>query len=83
MPADPVTARVEPGGSASRSSAFRTVSPFIGSVAASSSDHPSGTRASASSATATYSACAPPPGTAGATAAITRSPTRQRCRPAR
>ena len=74
MPADPVTASVDPAGSASRSSAARTVRPFIGSVAASVSDQPSGTAASWSASTTRYSACAPPPGAIGATAAITRSP---------
>jgi len=56
------------------SSAARTVSAFIGKVAAACRLIPSGTRASASAATTTNSACAPPPGAQGETAAITRSP---------
>ena len=73
-PAEPVTARVWPGRRPSMSRADRTVIAFIGRVAAASSEKPSGTRASWSSSTRTYSACAPPPGTHGDTAAITRSP---------
>src|SRR5215470_338503 len=75
-PAAPVTPRVCPGLSASRSSARRTVSPFIGRVAAASRLVPSGTRATDAVGTTTCSAWAPPPGRRGLTIAITRSPWR-------
>ncbi|MGA2472628.1 MAG: hypothetical protein ABSG39_03930 [Acidimicrobiales bacterium] len=55
-PAAPVTANVPPGASASSSSAARAVSPFIGSVAASTSVAAAGASATESADTTTRSA---------------------------